>query len=67
VDFGLGMLNAFHLGDVIQDMNYQIRPFEVNKGETNKVFREASTSCNILRDRAPFEIMNGFRMEPRLS
>ena len=45
VDFGLGMLNAFHLGDVFQDMNYQIRPFEVNKGETNKVFREASTSC----------------------
>ena len=40
VDFGLGMLNALHLGDVIQDMNYQIRPFEVNKGETNRVFRE---------------------------
>ncbi len=35
VDFGLGMLNAMHLGDVINDMVYQIRPFEVNKGETD--------------------------------
>jgi predicted nucleotide-binding protein (sugar kinase/HSP70/actin superfamily) len=58
VDFGLGMLNALHLGDVIQDLNYQIRPFEVNRGETDKVFREAvDILCTILRDRRPFEIM----------
>ena len=58
VDFGLGMLNALHLGDVIQDMNYQIRPYEVNKGETNRVFREIVDSlCSILRGRSPFEIM----------
>jgi predicted nucleotide-binding protein (sugar kinase/HSP70/actin superfamily) len=65
VDFGLGMLNAFHLGDVFQDMNYQIRPFEVNKGETNKVFKEAiDILCTILRERAPFEIM---KASPRWS
>src|SRR5258708_27250093 len=40
VDFGFGMLNAMHLGDVINDLVYQIRPFEVNKGETDRVFRE---------------------------
>ncbi len=58
VDFGLGMLNALHLGDVIQDLNYQIRPFEVNRGETDKVFREAvDILCTILRERRPFEIM----------
>jgi len=28
------MLNAMHLGDVINDMIYQIRPFAVTKGET---------------------------------
>ena len=39
VDFGFGMLNAMHLGDVINDLVYQIRPFEVNKGETDRVFR----------------------------
>ena len=41
VDFGLGMLNALHLGDVINDLIYQVRPFEVNKGETDRVFQEA--------------------------
>ena len=40
IDFGFGMLNAMHLGDVINDLIYQIRPFEVNKGETDRVFRE---------------------------
>ena len=34
------MLNAMHVGDVINDLIYQIRPFEVNKGETDRVFRE---------------------------
>ena len=29
VDFGFGMLNAMHLGDVINDLIYQVRPFEV--------------------------------------
>jgi len=27
IDFGFGMLNAMHLGDVINDLIYQIRPF----------------------------------------
>jgi predicted nucleotide-binding protein (sugar kinase/HSP70/actin superfamily) len=35
-----------HLGDVINDMIYQIRPFEVNKGETDRggQFTSDSTS-----------------------
>src|ERR1700690_4028165 len=40
VDFGMGMLNALNLGDVINELVYQVRPFEVNKGETERVFRE---------------------------
>jgi predicted nucleotide-binding protein (sugar kinase/HSP70/actin superfamily) len=40
VDFGFGMLNAMHVGDVINDLIYQMRPFEVNKGETDRVFRD---------------------------
>ena len=32
IDFGFGMLNAMHMGDVINDMIYQVRPFEVNEG-----------------------------------
>src|SRR5437868_8718369 len=36
VNFGMGMLNALNLADVINDLVYQIRPFEVNKGETDE-------------------------------
>ena len=58
VDFGLGMLNALHVGDVMNDLIYQVRPFEVNKGETEKVFKDAMDKLSTtLRDRPPFEIM----------
>jgi predicted nucleotide-binding protein (sugar kinase/HSP70/actin superfamily) len=57
VDFGFGMLNAMHLGDVINDLVYQIRPFELNKGETDRVFRETVDGlCADLKHRKAFEI-----------
>src|SRR6201984_2490285 len=57
VDFGFGMLNAMHLGDVINDLVYQIRPFEVNKGETDRVFRETVDGlCADLKNGKAFEI-----------
>src|SRR5437660_7355489 len=57
VDFGFGMLNALHLGDVINDLIYQIRPYEVNKGETDRVFREMVDGlCEDLKNRKAFEI-----------
>ncbi|HEX5424473.1 MAG TPA: hypothetical protein VFW94_13070 [Candidatus Acidoferrales bacterium] len=57
VDFGFGMLNALLMGDVINDLVYQIRPFELNKGETNKVFRETVDHlCDDLKNRDSFEI-----------
>ena len=58
VDFGLGMLNALHMGDVMNDMTYQIRPYEVNKGEANRAFGEAMDMLvKLLRDRRHFEIL----------
>jgi predicted nucleotide-binding protein (sugar kinase/HSP70/actin superfamily) len=57
VDFGFGMLNAMHLGDVINDLIYQIRPYEVNPGETDRVFHEMVNGlCDDLRNRKSFEI-----------
>jgi predicted nucleotide-binding protein (sugar kinase/HSP70/actin superfamily) len=57
IDFGFGMLNAMHLGDVINDLIYQVRPFEVTKGESDRVFREAVNGlCEDLRNRKAFEI-----------
>ena len=57
IDFGFGMLNALHMGDVINDLIYQIRPFEVNKGETDRIFRETvDRLCEDLKNRDSFEI-----------
>ena len=34
VDFFLAILNALNIGDILNDVAYQIRPYEVNAGET---------------------------------
>jgi predicted nucleotide-binding protein (sugar kinase/HSP70/actin superfamily) len=58
VDFGMGMLNALNLGDVMNDLAYQIRPYEVQRGETNRVFQEAmDTLCAVLRERKIGDLM----------
>ena len=58
VDFGMGMLNALHLADVMNDLLYQIRPFEAHQGESDRVFKESMERLSTtLRDRAPFEIL----------
>jgi len=58
VDFGMGMLNALHIGDTLQDLVHQIRPYEVNKGETDRIFPEVGDElARFLRERPPFEIL----------
>src|SRR5579859_5683625 len=59
VDFGMGMLNALNLGDVINELVYQNRPFEVNKGETDRVIHDSvKTLTDTLRDRKRWHIMD---------
>jgi predicted nucleotide-binding protein (sugar kinase/HSP70/actin superfamily) len=59
VDFGMGMLNALNLGDVMNELVYQVRPFEVNKGETDLVIRDAAkTLTDTLRDRKRWHIVD---------
>lgn len=58
VDFGMGMLNALNLGDVINEAVYNIRPYEVMPGETDRVFAEVmETLASFLRERERFEIL----------
>lgn len=40
LDFFLGILNAMNVGDIINDVAYQVRPYEVNPGETDSVLNE---------------------------
>jgi predicted nucleotide-binding protein (sugar kinase/HSP70/actin superfamily) len=57
VDFGMGMLNAMNIGDTLNDIVYQIRPYEVKRGETDLAFEEVGdTLTRMLRERPPFEI-----------
>ena len=37
IDFGLGMLKAVFIGDVLNDMTHNIRAYEAHPGETNRV------------------------------
>jgi hypothetical protein len=58
VDLGMGAFNALILGDVVNDLIYQIRPYEVHPGETDRVFAEVVEElARTLRDRIPFEIL----------
>lgn len=41
-EFFLGILNGLVLADVINDIGYKIRPYEINKGETDKILTDAT-------------------------
>lgn len=40
LNFGLGALNAFNLGDVLQDLAYQLRPYEIRPGDTDRAVED---------------------------
>lgn len=42
VNFGLGMLNALNFGDILFEMAYRIRPYEVEPGATDRAMQEAT-------------------------
>src|SRR5262249_7297134 len=57
VDFGLGAFNALNFGDVLNDVCYQIRPYEAVSGETDRAFREAMEHLSTaIRDHSMFDI-----------
>jgi predicted nucleotide-binding protein (sugar kinase/HSP70/actin superfamily) len=56
LNVGLGALNAFNIGDVLQDLVYQIRPYEIVEGEANRALDDCLTIlANGLRRAAPVE------------
>jgi len=57
VDFGMATFNALNLGDVLNDVAYQIRPFEVRSGETDRVIDESMEMLTTrLRDRRTTDV-----------
>jgi predicted nucleotide-binding protein (sugar kinase/HSP70/actin superfamily) len=58
VDLGMGALNALNLGDVINDMVYQIRPYEVAPGATDQAIKEVVDQLSdFLENRKRYEIL----------
>lgn len=52
LDFFMGILRGIMLGDLLNEVGYQIRPFEVNAGETDRVMEECMLEMEqIFRDR----------------
>ena len=58
VDFGMGMMNALNLGDVMNETIYNLRPYEVTQGDTDRVFHAVMEALStFLRERERFEIL----------
>jgi len=58
LDFNLGALNMLNLGDVINDLSYRIRPFEVVPGSTDRAIADVVDQLShFLETRRRFEIL----------
>jgi len=57
-DMGCGILNALILGDLLYEATYQIRPYEVNPGDTDQAIADVVEMLStFLRERKHFEIL----------
>ena len=57
LDFFLGILNAMNMGDIINDVAYQIRPYEVNSGETERVLDECMDFMHeVMKKQRPYQL-----------
>jgi predicted nucleotide-binding protein (sugar kinase/HSP70/actin superfamily) len=58
VDLGMGALNALNLGDVINDLVYQIRPYEAIPGATDQAMQEiVDQLSDFLQNRKRYEVL----------
>src|SRR5215469_4924530 len=61
LDFFLGILNALNCGDVMNEVAYNLRPFEVNAGETDRVLDETMDYLHeVFRKKRPWKLDDGY-------
>jgi predicted nucleotide-binding protein (sugar kinase/HSP70/actin superfamily) len=61
LDFFLGILNSLNIGDVVNDVAYQIRPFEVNPGDTDRALDECMDLLHdVLKHKRPYSLEGRF-------
>ncbi|MBL8234097.1 MAG: hypothetical protein JNL98_36710 [Bryobacterales bacterium] len=57
LDFFLGILNALNCGDIINEVAYQIRPYEANPGQTDEVTDQAMDYMQeVFKKKQPWKI-----------
>jgi len=57
LDFFLGILNALNCGDVMNEVAYAIRPYEVNAGDTDRVLDETMDYLHeVFRKKRPWKL-----------
>ena len=57
LDFFLGILNALNCGDVLNEVAYAVRPYEVNAGETDQKLDEAMDYMHeVFRKKHPWQL-----------
>src|SRR5947209_7742997 len=57
LDFFLNLLNGLNMGDVMNEVAHQIRPFEVNAGETDAVLDETIDYMHeVLKKKSPWAV-----------
>jgi len=57
LDFFLGILNALNCGDVMNEVAYALRPYEMNAGETNRVLDETMDYLHeVFRKKRPWKL-----------
>jgi predicted nucleotide-binding protein (sugar kinase/HSP70/actin superfamily) len=57
LDFFLNLLNSLNMGDIINEVSYQVRPFEVNAGDTDAILDEAVDYMHeVLKKKSPWSV-----------
>lgn len=60
LNFFLTLLNAMFMGDILNEVAYQIRPFELEPGRTNEVMQKCMDLCqNAVRSKNYDEVNSG--------
>jgi len=60
LDFFLGILNALNCGDVMNEVAYGLRPYEMNAGETDRVLDETMDYLHeVFRKKQPWKLEGG--------
>src|SRR5215469_12766352 len=60
LDFFLGILNALNCGDVMNEVAYALRPYEMNAGDTDRVLDESMDYLHeVFRKKQPWKLEEG--------